>query len=261
MCMFEEEKSKEQIVLERFLSMSVKSADEVFDAFKNINGAKMYGTEPLKRFLYIPGTRDDKILLVAHADTVWDKNWQPDLNDLPQTLKYKYGVYSNSNKEAQCGLGSDDRAGCAILYLLQNSGHSILILDGEEHGQVGANFLKTEYPELYKEINSHQYALQFDRMGQYDYKCYNIPVSGKFKRHVSCSMGLIDAGKKSKTDIVTLCKDMCGANVSVGYYNEHTTNEILVYKEWLRTYNKVSKMLSKKQERFDLRKNEEEDLL
>ncbi len=257
--MLEEEKSKEQLVLEKFLSMSVKSSDEVFDAFKNIEGAQMYGTEPLKRFLYIPGTRDDKVLLVAHADTIWDKNWKQNTNDIPQTLRYKYGAYSNSNKEAECGLGADDRAGCAILYLLQKSGHSILILDGEEHGQVGANFLKNEYPELYKEINNHQYALQFDRMGQYDYKCYNIPVTNQFKRHVAFSMGLYDAGKKSRTDIVTLCSEMCGANISVGYYNEHTTNEILVYKEWLRTYNKVSKMLNKKQERFDIKRCENEE--
>ena len=259
--MFEEEKSKEQLVLEKFLSMSVKSSDQVFDAFKNIDGAKMYGTEPLKRFLYIKGTRDDKVLLVAHADTVWDKNWQPENNDIPQTLSYKYGVYSNSNKDANCGLGSDDRAGCAMLYLLQKSGHSILILDGEEHGQIGANFLKNEYPELFKEINSHQYALQFDRMGVNEYKCYDIPVSNQFKKYISQSMGLFDAGKKSKTDIVTLCSEMCGANISIGYYNEHTTNEILVYKEWLKAYNKVSKMLSNQQEKFDLQIDYDEYIL
>ena len=190
-----ETKSHEQIVLEKFLWMSVKSTDEVFDAFKNIDGAIVCGNEPLKRFIYIPGTRDDRVLLVAHADTVWDKNWKPELNNESQVLRYKYGVYSNGNHFADCGIGADDRAGCAILYLLKNSGHSLLILDGEEHGQLGAHYLKDNYPDLFKEINQHSYAFQFDRRNCNEFKCYNRPVSNGFKYSLNKNLKFHDAGK------------------------------------------------------------------
>ncbi len=245
--------------LEKFLSMSVKSSDEVFDAFENLEGAKKYGEEPLKRFLYIPGTRKDRVLLVAHADTVWDKNWIPKINDIPQKIKFSGGKYFNINSLAKCGLGADDRAGCAILYLLKNSGHSILIVDGEEHGQLGSNYLKTNYPEIYKEINEHQYMLQFDRRNKKDFKCYNIPVTKEFKKYLKEEIGYKDAGTKSKTDIVVLCDKICGANLSVGYYDEHTPYETLCYKEWLNTYEKVSKMLNNKQLQFKTSKIFEDD--
>ena len=248
-----EEKTYEQKVLEKFLNMSVRSTDEVFDAFKNIDGAIMHEDGPLRRFIYIPGTRDDRVLLVAHADTIWDKNWKQNQSNKPQTIKYKYGVYSNSDKSSECGIGADDRAGCAMLYLLKNSGHSILILDGEEHGQIGAHYLKDNFPDLFQEINQHSYALQFDRRNYNEFKCYNIPVSKEFKFSLNKNFKMHDAGKKSKTDIVVLCENMCGANLSVGYYNEHTKNECLVFREWLKSYKKVSKALKYEQERFDLK--------
>ena len=241
---------KEQKVLEKFLSVSVKSSDGVFDEFKKIEGAKMYGTEPLKRFLYIPGTRDDRVLLVAHADTVWDKNWVPEQNDIPQKLAFCDGEYFNGCDISKCGLGADDRAGCAMLYLLKNSGHSILILDGEEHGQLGSHYLKDNYPEIFEEINNHQYALQFDRRNKKDFKCYNIHVTDDFKKHIKKETGFKDAGTKSKTDIVVLCEKICGANLSIGYYDEHTAFERLKFKEWLRTYKIVENMLEQKQEKF-----------
>jgi len=253
----EEPKSEEQQVLEKFLSMSVRSSDKVFDEFAKLEGAKVFGTEPLKRFVYIPGTRDDRVLLVAHADTVWDKNWQPDLNQDEQALKYSGGQYFNKDRYSYCGIGADDRAGCAILYLLKNSGHSLLILDGEEHGQLGAHFLQDNYPEIFEEINQHQYALQFDRQGNSDFKCYDIPVCSEFKQHIKSTLNLRDAGKKSRTDIVVLCKNMCGANLSVGYYDEHTSCERLCYKDWLKIYQKTAKMLKNKQKRYEiLQKNE-----
>ena len=84
-------------------------------------------------------------------------------------------------------------------------------------------------------------------------------------------MWLYDEGKKSKTDIVVLCKDICGANLSIGYYNEHTTTEILSYREWLKTYKKVEKMLSNEQlqyktkeqniQTFMIQKNTAEELI
>ena len=78
MKLFEEKNKEEREALEKFLSMSVKSSDEVIDTFANLpNAIYKQGKKPNERFVYIPGTRDDKVLLIAHADTVWDKNWMP----------------------------------------------------------------------------------------------------------------------------------------------------------------------------------------
>lgn len=253
--MFKDDK-KARKTLENFLSMTVKSSDDVIEAFSVLPNAQKYDGGGMRRFVYIPGTRDDRVLLVAHADTVWDKHYMPELLPTPQRLDYMFGSYYNSNSLSLTGIGADDRSGCAILYLLRNSGHSILILDGEEHGQVGANYLKKEYPELFKEINKHSFMLQFDRRNATDYKCYNIPVSNNFKNHIYRNLKYTNAGKKSKTDIVVLCDNICGANLSVGYYGEHTEHERLNYKQWLNTYRKVEKMLEEPQKTYHTKKEE-----
>ena len=257
--MFFKDDKEARETLEKFLSMTVKSSDDVIDAFAALPNAQKYGDEPLKRFVYIPGTRDDKVLLVAHADTIWDKNYMPELLPIPQKISYMYGRYYNSNPRSLTGIGADDRAGCAILYLLRNSGHSILIVDGEEHGQIGANYLKNEHPEIFEEINKHSFAIQFDRKNATDYKCYNIPVTNNFKNYLYRSLGYTNAGTKSKTDIVVLCQDICGANLSVGYYGEHTEHEVLNYKQWLNTYRKVSDMLKADQKTYHTKKLAQND--
>lgn len=263
MNIFETKHKEERKILERFLSISVNNDDEIFDIFKNLpNATYRQGERPNERFVYIRGTRDDKVLLVAHADTVWDKNWIGEDEKYTQKLGYSFGIYYNKNSFLDFGIGADDRAGCAILYLLRNSGHSILIVDGEEHCQVGSKFLKNANKDIFDEINNHCYALQFDRRNKRDYKCYNIPVEANFKEFIEKNLEFSDAGKNSKTDIVVLCDKICGANLSVGYYNEHTRLECLDYKDWLKNYINISQMLENKQIQFNLNNldKEEEDL-
>jgi hypothetical protein len=49
-----------------------------------------------------------------------------------------------------------------------------------------------------------------------------------------------------------------GVNLSVGYYNEHTSREILVIKEWINTLNMVRNWLSKPNlPRFEINNKEE----
>ena len=54
-------------VLEMFLSCSLDSPREVFDKFLTLKNAKLYGENDC---VYVPGSRSDRVLLVAHADTV-----------------------------------------------------------------------------------------------------------------------------------------------------------------------------------------------
>ena len=61
-------------VLRSFLEIPLGSADSVFNRFMEIPGA-IYRGEGLERFLYVRGARPNRVLLVAHADTVWDREY------------------------------------------------------------------------------------------------------------------------------------------------------------------------------------------
>ena len=121
-------------IIEQFLSFPISSADDVMTLFEQLPGAIVgKGEGALERFVYIPGTRKDRVLLVAHADTVWDEAYG---NPCRSQWKFENGVYYSINP--QCGIGADDRSGCAMLWALRDCGHSILVVSGEEKGKHGA---------------------------------------------------------------------------------------------------------------------------
>ena len=218
--------------------MPLQSADAIFEKFATVKDSIQRG-RGLERFLFIKGVRNHKVLFVAHADTYWDSNY----NDYESGLKLidcKDGVVRNKNG----GLGADDRAGCAIIWLLKDMGHSILITNGEEHGRIGSNWLINENSDIADEINSnHQFCIQLDRRNARDFKCYSVGTDD-FRAYVSEITGYSEPDRRSSTDIVTLCRDVCGVNLSVGYYNEHSENEYLVVDEWLNTLNMCRKWVS-----------------
>ena len=236
-------------ILHRFCSFPVSSTEDILQEFANVPGAIVHFDGQKKNFVYIPGTRRDRVLLVAHVDTVWDAFYGK--GTFEQTLAEQDGMYSGVNPD--CGIGADDRAGCAILYCLKESGHSLLIVDGEEHGQIGSNHIKNAYPEIFNELNRHSYVIQFDRRGSDNYKVYNLPVSKKFIRFIEKSTGFKDAGKNARTDIVVLCRDICGVNLSIGYYDEHSSDEKLVFSEWFKTLELSERMLRKEQTGYPLK--------
>lgn len=236
--------------LEEFLSMPINSSCPVLEKFAALEGAVSVIEEGKENFVYVPGKRSDRAVLAAHADTVWDEAYVE--SGFKSRPREKNGVYSNGALRVRCGIGADDRAGCAMLWLLRESGHSLLILDGEEHGQRGAWELRRFHTELFAEINAHSYIVQLDRRGSSDYKFYNIPVTEEFRAFVESSTGYSDAGKNARTDIVVLCDTVCGVNFSVGYYDEHTEKEKLVFDEWYGTLCKVENMITPPQKRFPL---------
>lgn len=228
-----------QKTLEKFLKMPIRETKEVFDEFLNLKGAIKRG-EGLTSFVYIPGTRENRVLLVAHADTVWDDNYRK--NGKPEDIEivFEKGVYRNRYG----GFGADDRAGCAIVWLLKDLGHSILITSGEEHGQVGSRFLMEECPDIADEINyEHQFIVQFDRSGGSDYKCYDVGTD-EFRNYIENQTGFKEPDRLRTTDIRVLCRDICGVNLSIGYYKEHTDEAYLVLDEWLNTLKLARKWLS-----------------
>ncbi len=117
--------------------MPLESGEAVFDKFSTIPTAIRRGAG-LEQFLFVKGSRANRVLLVAHADTYWDAS--NGRNKTGQEVTKQNGIIRN----LKGGLGADDRAGCAMIWLLKEMGHSILITNGEECRRKGANYLMNE---------------------------------------------------------------------------------------------------------------------
>jgi len=221
-----------------FLSYPLGSSDAVFERFSSIPNADrvLRGRSP-ERFIYLPGSRKNKVLLVAHADTVWAGKMY-----LNHTVQRCGDVLRSSNPAA--GLGADDRGGCAIIWLLRNLGHSILITDGEEMGRMGSRYLLCEYDTLASDIQKqHQFMVQFDRRNGTEFKCYNVG-SAPFREYLVAVTDYHEPDFFSYSDIVSLCTKITGVNISIGYRNEHSADECLHLTEWLATLNMCRDWLS-----------------
>ena len=107
------------------------------------------------------------------------------------------------------------------------------------------------------EVLFHYQIIEFDRCNATDYKTYNIPVSKEFTSFIEDEYKYKDAGRGSFTDICALCRDICGVNLSVGYYNQHSPKERLIDKEWQHTLDLSRELLSKHQHKFLLTTNNE----
>ena len=213
-----------------FLSFDLWNSDKIFNKFKEVrNNIYREGEQYGERFLYIEGSRKNKVVLVAHTDTVFT-----DTTDKHELL-INNNIISNKYNDLGCGIGADDRAGCAILWLLRNSGHSILIVDGEEMGCIGSSWLMDNNKDIANKINSHMFMIGFDRRGSNDYKCYDVG-NKKFRKYIENNyIGYKEPDRYSYSDIAVLCDKICGVNLSVGYYNEHTANEYIKINEWENT--------------------------
>jgi len=234
--------------LKSFLSCPLKSGDGIFDRFAVLEGAVLRGRRP-QRFLYLPGSRPDRVLLAAHADTWWD---DPESAGGPNRFSEEDGVIRAA--KGAPGLGADDRAGCAMLWALKDLGHSLLITDGEERGRLGSRFLMEDPAnrDIAEEINNtHGFAVQFDRRNARDFKCYDVGTD-EFRAYVAKMTGYTEPDRSSYTDITTICRRIPGANLSIGYYQEHTVDEYLVLEEWRNTLEMAREWLSKPLPRFFL---------
>lgn len=219
----------EMKILLDFLNMPLGSSEEVFNRFAGIPQATRRGSG-LEQFLFVKGSRSNRVLLVAHADTFWDDQYGAKEEE-PKMIVQENGSIRNKNG----GLGADDRAGCAIVWLLKDLGHSLLITNGEERGGRGSRWLMNEHPDIADEINSnHQFVIQLDRRGGKDFKCYSVGTDD-FRAYVKEQTHYSEPDRSSYTDIVTLCRNITGVNLSIGYGNEHTSSEHLVLTDWKAT--------------------------
>ena len=183
-------------------------------------------------YTYVKG--DIPIMLVAHCDTVC---YQP-VKEIAVMSVDKHIGTGLTNKE-QAPLGADDRAGIFIILKLVANGYRpfILLTTDEEVGGAGAIAAADELwtPNV-------KFILELDRMGSNDaamYDCNNqkfmdmlisygfTPVSGTF------------------SDICFFAPewDIAAANLSVGYYHEHTPWEIVYVREMEQTLKRVQDIL------------------
>jgi hypothetical protein len=241
-------------ILREFLEFPLWYSDGIFNKFRwlqETEGRSVVFHEnkdnPKERFLYIEGSRANKVVLVAHADTVWDKCYNN--LELEQVIVRDGDYFRGSNPE--CGIGADDRAGCAMLWLLRNSGHSILITDGEdkkcftnEPGLLGSRWLMTNFKDIAGQLNAHQFMIQLDKRDSTDFKCYDVGTA-EFEAYIHNHTGYNPKEGAARTDIVELCEDICGVNFSIGYCDEHKPGERINIREWLHTFEMLKALLSK----------------
>lgn len=235
-------------LLSEFLSTPLDCSDSLFDRFAALpNAMTATGPEPLQRYVYIPGNRKDRVVLVAHADTVWDKAYGKPFSGTPE-ISFENSVFLSANPA--CGIGADDRAGCAMLWALRDCGHSILLVDGEEHGKRGARFLRKANRKLFRELNRHCYMIELDWQGTNSCLFNQVDNTRKFKSYIEGVLGFADSKAKGGTDLQVLCKSVCGVNIGIGYRGCHTVKEHLIVSEWENTLEKLSAFLQQPQKRF-----------
>jgi len=227
-----QKRDKDLKVLKDFLRMP-HSADVVLDKFSSLPGAVVQPSVDGLGHVYVPSTRPSPVLLVAHADVVNNSGRLPVLHDDGECISNPGDI-----------LGADDRAGCAIIWILRSLGHGILITDGEEDGCRAAWDIMDNHPDIWEELQSrYQFMVEFDRKGRDDYKCYDVGTD-EFRGYVELTTGFHEPDHKSRTDISILAYDICGVNLSCGYMLPHKNGEYIVKDDWLNTLHIAEKWLS-----------------
>ena len=172
------------------------------------------------------------VALVAHCDTVCQNQ--------PTKFTNKCGVISVKGGGI---LGADDRAGCTAIAasVLAGNRPQVYLLTGEERGGIGADHLA--YGTDYSPPDTLHVLLELDRQGSNDYVTYDCesrPLNKWIERFGwSRAIG-------SFTDICTLSAawEIAGANLSVGYYDQHTRSEHLIIQQLSHTIARVGMMLA-----------------
>ena len=215
---------------------------EVLQRFADLPNAVVSKT---RDYVFVPGSREDRVLLVAHADTV-----DRPMNKTGRVDPVWHGdICIRSDAEILCGaqygsgvLGGDDRAGCAALIALWNGEHSLLVTTGEEKGCIGAAVAAREIDKL---LSEHRFFIEFDRLGHKQAVFYDVSTK-LFEEYVLQSLG--DGWHEhqgSYTDIRKICPaaGRCGVNLSIGYTRQHSANEAIYYPAWLNTVVTVKQWL------------------
>jgi hypothetical protein len=162
-------------------------------------------------------------------------------NDFTGQLSIKNGKLKRKNALGQSKiLGADDRAGLYCILNNLNYIDNFILTTGEETGLTGSRDIIKEFGELLSEFPC---CIVLDRRG-------NSDIIGT--NNYYCKDDLLDAIKKvlpsysnslgSVSDADNFSSFLPCVNLSVGYYNAHTTNEYLNLKELLFIDSKIKEL-------------------
>lgn len=167
---------------------------------------------------------DAPVLWSSHTDTVHDKEGS-------QKIMYGGGIASLADGSDSSCLGADDTAGIWLMVQMirRNVPGLYIFHAAEEVGGIGSGYIASRTPEL---LDGIKYAIALDRKGN------NSVITHQGGR--CCSDAFADAladqlGGKFYADDTGLFTDTANytgiipecTNISVGYYNAHTSKEYL----------------------------------
>lgn len=186
--------------------------DILLDHYGENNVIEDYG-----QFLFAKGDID--VLLVAHLDTV---------HKIKPTLDEIFYDQDKGIMWSPRGIGGDDRCGVYIILSILFAGYKphIAFTWNEEIGCVGSRNMVNVFNPKEQMSTNINFAIQFDRRGHKEAVYYDLD-SPEFEQYIT-SFGF-DTKLGSFTDICEICPDwgFAGVNLSAGYANEHTTNEMV----------------------------------
>lgn len=189
-----------------------------------------HGYSPERGEAYVYGAGDTPALLVAHVDTVHRRT--------PVAKELCFDP-AKQILWSPVGLGADDRAGVYAIREVLASGRRphVLFTDDEETGGRGAE--EAAYSLSAPDVRC---MVEIDRQGHNDYVMYDND-SDAMRRWCE-SFGWVES-VGSFTDISVLMEpwNLSGANVSCGYYGQHTTGEYLRLDQLRETIRRVCLMV------------------
>ncbi len=169
---------------------------------------------------------ESRVLWSCHTDTVHREEGRT-------KLVYANSILSLSDKEekANC-LGADCSVGVWIMrqMILRGVPGLYVFHAGEEVGGIGSSHIANNTPELLDDID---FAIAFDRRGetsivthQWGGRCASEAFANSFAAQFDLGFTSDAGGTFTDTANYTHLVSEC-SNISVGYYNQHSKDEIL----------------------------------
>ena len=222
--------------IQNYISLFKMGERQVLDAVQKRLRGHGYTVSRASNYIYARGVLP--VLMVAHADTVFE----------PRKFTRRIEVFHDWKRSvlwSPSGLGADDRAGViGILELLQMGYRPhVLITLGEEMGGIGAQEFGDHLGEDTR-ASDIKYMLEIDRAGGGEAVFYACDRENEAWEKYVLSYGFrYGLGTYSDVDTIMEDTEICGANLSAGYYNNHTPQVYLNYAELQITINRVARML------------------
>lgn len=194
------------------------------ELLKEATGLKGTVTQHKDHFIYVD--RGHPTCLVAHVDTVRGRD-RIDLRQKHSVITNRHGI-----------LGADDRAGVYALFALEHTGVNLLFTNYEESGGKGAVSAANRL-----EFTGVNLFIELDRRGCNEYVYYSWRLPKATKQYIESYGFIEDYG--SYSDIAEFEQfGIPAVNLSIGYYNQHTTRESLHIDEMNLTIERVKAMIS-----------------